>query len=109
MRDLGWAVVPESVFEQKRTTSEVVVPSGPEIAHALPRLLSVDPARYKTRQLLLRIQQDESGAWTVGYRRTRLSKAARSLPFFLKEFSWSNKLLINALAECWIGLKERGF
>lgn len=81
MRELGWAIMPENVFEQKRTTSEVVLPSGPEIASALPHLLAVDVTPYKTRQLLLRIQQDESGTWTVGYRRTRLSKSARSFYF----------------------------
>ncbi len=105
MRDLGWGRYEPTVFETARTP---VIPQAQEISAHIPRAIRVDPSVYDTRLICLRIKQGEDGTWMIGYHKTPLMKGHAPGRFLIKGLTWHSKRLVDALAACWIGLKQQG-
>ncbi len=108
MRELGWSERERSVFDPMISVDPETPPTAEEVSACIPRTISVNPIEYKTQRLIMEIRQDQVGNWSIGYRRTSLTKSSRTVGYVLKQFSWSSKRLVDTLAECWIALKERG-
>lgn len=99
----------QSVFDGPAPDPKPIRPPTPkELLKRIPESLSVKASQYQTSKLILRIQKEPNGSWTVGYRRSQTVKKIQILKFFIKELTWSDNYLINALAKAWLGLKGRG-
>jgi hypothetical protein len=83
-------------------------PTPKELLKRIPETLSVKASQYQTSKLSLRIQKEINDSWTVGYRRVQTVKQVQIKKFFIKELTWTDPYLINALAKAWLGLKMRG-
>lgn len=98
----------KSVFDGPEPEAKKGPPNAKELIKRIPESLTVRMAKYQTNKLILRIQKEPNDAWTVGYRRSQTQKKVQVTRFLIKELTWSDKLMINALAKAWIGLKEKG-
>ncbi len=105
MNALGWGRHEQTIFEAERMPT---IPSAQDISSHIPRAIRVDPLVWNTRLICLRIKQGEDGTWTIGYHKTQLMKGHVPGRFLIKHLTWHSKRLVDALAACWIGLKEQG-
>lgn len=85
-----------------------VPPSLKEMIGRMPQSLSVRVTQFQTSKLLLRTQKERSGVWTVGYRRAQTVKNSPVSKYYIKELTWTDAHLMNALAKAWLGLRSRG-
>lgn len=97
-----------SIFDGPAPEPKKGPPTAKELKDRVPETLSVRVAKYQTSRLILRIQKEPNDVWTVGYRRSQTDKKMPVKRFLIKELTWSDKLMINALAKAWIGLRELG-
>lgn len=99
---------PEVEEAKPEVATKPLPPSLKDLIKRLPPSLSVRVTQFQTSKLLLRTQKERSGVWTVGYRRAQTVKNSPVSKYYIKELTWTDPHLMNALAKAWLGLRSRG-